>query len=176
MFTAPGRWSSSYSALGSTSTSCAPSSRSSRRRWSSIRSGIGTMMSDLARWARRGRLSAERVAARQRERAALGVLADRPALARVDHRPAEVGHFGDGSRQVVDHEVREREGVARAAATAMDADRRLRRPRDPALTLPLPARLELDAEEPGPESPRALRVVGGKLDQPNRHDPTVRSI
>jgi hypothetical protein len=47
----------------------------------------------------------------------------------------------------------------------VDADRRVARVRLPPLPLAVPASVQLDAEEPAPEAPRPIGVIGGKLDQ-----------
>src|SRR5258707_12986394 len=62
-------------------------------------------------------------ARREPERAALGVLAHGPALARVDHGAAERLDLLEGASEVVDLEVRQREGVAGAAPARVYADR-----------------------------------------------------
>src|ERR1700749_999403 len=111
-------------------------------------------------------------ALRERERVALGVLADRPALARMHDAAAERRHLRERRRDLVDLEVRQRERVARAATARVDADgraharsaaRALR-----ALALSSLARLQRDAEQPAPEAACALRIVSRELDQRER--------
>jgi hypothetical protein len=65
----------------------------------------------------------------------LRVLADRPALARMDDAAAKRFDLRQRPRQVSDRKVRQRERVPGAGATSVDADRRSRRPGLPAAAL-----------------------------------------
>ena len=102
---------------------------------------------------------------REPERASLGVLADRPCLARVYHAPAErldpLQRCGD----IADREVRQREGITGSASASMDTDRRRARVRLPAFSLSGLAILEFNAEEAHPEGTGALWIVCGKLNE-----------
>src|SRR3954452_16853205 len=86
------------------------------------------------------------VAGRQPERASFGVLADGKAVAGVDHLAAELPHLVERSRQVIDLEIGEREGVARTSAPGVDADRGSAAARLPAHPFALRAGLQLHAE------------------------------
>src|SRR5207237_133397 len=110
-----------------------------------------------------GTLGALRVTAQgQSEGAALGVLADRPQLARMAHAAAERPHLSQCARQALDLEVGQGERVPGPASALVHADRRcMMRLGLPALTLA--AGLERDAEQAGPEAARPARVIGGKL-------------
>src|SRR4051812_22696706 len=96
----------------------------------------------------------------ERERAPFGVLADRPALTRVDHRPAQlldalecVGHGR------FDLEVGQRPGITRPGSARVDAEPR-RPARLPSLTLLAAPRLQFDAEKSLPEPLRTRGVIG----------------
>ncbi len=83
----------------------------------------------------------------------------------MDNAATELGDTLERRGDVVDLEVRQREAVARTAAPLVNADGKVRVARLPAGTLARLARLELGVEQPAPERPRALDVVGGELDQ-----------
>src|SRR5271155_4994017 len=99
---------------------------------------------------------------REPEGASLGVLADRPPLARMDDAPAERPDSFQRLADVADGEVRQRERVAGAAAARMDAHRRRAshrrraRARLPTLPLRVIADIELDAEQLTPEATGAI--------------------
>ncbi len=98
------------------------------------------------------------------ERRALGVLADRPAVARVHDAPAERPDALDRGRHVGDGEVGQRPGVAGAGPAGVDADPGALAARLEALTLALAARVELHGQQALPEAACALDVVRGELD------------
>ena len=105
---------------------------------------------------------------REPERASLGVLADRPGLARVDNGAAERLDALQRRGDIGDREVGQREGVARPASARMHADRRSAGVRLPALALSRCARLQLYPKELRPEVAGARGIVRGKLDQRQR--------
>src|SRR3954467_1290501 len=94
------------------------------------------------------------------------------------HGAAELRDSVQRLRDIAHGKVGQREGIAGPAATRVDADCRGARVRLPTFPLSLLARLQLSAEEPGPEASRALGVVGGKFDEGqrrrshHRHDTT----
>jgi hypothetical protein len=69
---------------------------------------------------------------------------------------------------VGDREVGQGPGVTRTGAAFMDAQRAIAGARLPTAALGVAAGSELDAEQPGPETPSALGIVGGKFDQGTR--------
>ena len=81
---------------------------------------------------------------------------------------AELGDARERRLHVVDLEVGQRERVAGPLSALVNAERHVTVARLPACALAVAARLELDAQQPAPEPPRALRVVGGELDQRQR--------
>src|SRR5262245_53204960 len=84
----------------------------------------------------------------------------------MDDRAAELDDLLERPRQVVDREVRQRGAVAGAGPALVQAEpRRLRGVRLQARSLPGAALGERDPEQLLPEAPRALEVVGRKLDQ-----------
>src|SRR5581483_8918270 len=99
------------------------------------------------------------------ERAALGVAADRPALARVDHVAAELADALERALEVGYGEIRQRGAVAGAGPAPVHAERRSRRVRLHAASLAVASLAELDAEQPLPEPARTVEVVGRELDQ-----------
>jgi hypothetical protein len=86
----------------------------------------------------------------------------------MDHAAAErldpLQCLGD----VVDGEVRQREGIAGSASTSMDANRGRARLRLPAFSLSCPAILQFNAEEVHPEVTGALWIVCRKLNERQR--------
>jgi hypothetical protein len=105
----------------------------------------------------------------QRERAALGIPADRPPSAGMDHRATELDDALERRRQVGDREIGERGGVARARPTLVD-------PEAKPVMLDLPprtglggSRLELDAQHSLPETASARGIVCRELDQRGGH-------
>src|SRR5204862_6882887 len=101
----------------------------------------------------------------QRAGASLGTAAARPDLAGMYDRSTVRAHALERSRQIVHREVGQRERVARAAPASTDANGGRRGVRLPALALPGPARLQLETQHARPETPSALGVIGGELDQ-----------
>src|SRR6201999_2323061 len=116
---------------------------------------------NAAAWRARPSVRPTPLALLEGEGGALGVAADRPALAGVDDRAAEVLDLTQGAGHVGDREVGERGGVAGAAAALVDADPDAARVGDPAGALPRPALGEVDFEQAPPEAQGALGVVGG---------------
>ena len=100
---------------------------------------------------------------RETERAALGVAADRPALARVDDAPSELDDALERPREIRDAEVRQREAITRALATRVQPERRAIVVALQALTFPLPPLVERDVEQRLPEAAGAGQVVSGEL-------------
>src|SRR5205807_1020867 len=72
--------------------------------------------------ARRGSRAAPRLGVPEAERAALGVAADREALARVDHGAAELDDPRDRLLEVGDLEVGERDAIAGSGAALVAAE------------------------------------------------------
>src|SRR3954447_6216828 len=130
--------------------------------------------SDSGRWARRyarpreGATRGISGALGERERAALRVAADGPALAGVDDRAAELLDAGDRGRQVLDGQVGQRDAVARAGAALVEPRGGAAPLRLPAAALVGPAPAEVAPEQAGPEPPGPLGVVGGGLDEGER--------
>ena len=127
-----------------------------------------TLRSDLSRCAawlfgRRG------VRTRESERAAFGVPADRPVLARVNDAPSKLDETLERVREIGDAEVGQREPIARATATLVQPERRLRPPGLEALPFALIPLLERDVEQRLPEVSGAGEVVSGELDQIEWH-------
>ncbi len=83
----------------------------------------------------------------------------------MDNAPAEGLDLDQGGRQVVNFEVRQREGVSRAAPASMDSDRWVARARLPAVALPGSAGLQRKTKQAGPEATCTLSVIRRKLDQ-----------
>jgi hypothetical protein len=88
----------------------------------------------------------------------------------MDHRAAELADALQRRLQVADGEVGERSGVARARPTLVE-------PKAKAIVLDLPSRTgfggsrsKLGAQHPAPEAASAIGVVGGELDQRDRHE------
>jgi|SRR6266542_5621286 len=73
---------------------------------------------------RRSRIVRRR-GSRETERAALGVAADRPAIARVDDAPFQLDEALERPREIRDAEVGQREAIARAAPTLVQPERRV---------------------------------------------------
>jgi hypothetical protein len=109
-------------------------------------------------------LRAERLL-RQSEGASLGVLADCPCFAGVDHAPTERLDSLQGVGDVAHRKVGQGEGIPGAAPASMNADRGESRMRLPALSLAILASLKLDAEELRPEAPGARGIVSGKFNE-----------
>ncbi len=83
--------------------------------------------------------------------------------------PSERLNALERTGEILDGEVGQRERVTRSASAQVHAERGLAHVRLPALTFGvLAARGQLDVEQAGPEAPRALGVIGGKLDQRQR--------
>ena len=137
-------------------------SRACRRQTASRQSACrGNATSDrrTERPPRSGTPAAElrcRLALGESERASLGVLADGPALARMDHAPAERPDALERLRQVAHDEVRQRERITGAAPAFVDADRGRVRVGLPSGPLPTLTGAQRDAEELGPETAGAL--------------------
>ena len=83
----------------------------------------------------------------------------------IDDAPAELSDPLDRPGQIVDDEIRQRERVARSDTPLVDPDLRAARVRLPPASLARSPVLELDLEQPRPEAPGPLVVVGRKLDQ-----------
>ena len=86
-------------------------------------------------------------------------------VARMDHGPAEGPDPIDRAGEVVDLEIRQREGVPGAAASGVNADREGIGWRLPALAFALDASFEREAEQLRPESAGPLGVIRGELEQ-----------
>jgi hypothetical protein len=106
--------------------------------------------------------------AEEGERTTLGVLADRPSLPRMHHAPTERLHPRQRIVHVGDREVGQRERIPRSTSALMDPDRRTAGARLPALPRSISAHLQLDFEQSRPETPGALGIIGGELDQGQR--------
>src|ERR671910_746784 len=123
----------------------------------------------------RGAMRRSRVArrtpslSRETERAALGVAADRPALARVHDAPSELDDALERLREIRDAEVRQREAITRAPATLVQQERRASLVGLQALAFPLPPLVERDVEQRLPEAAGAGQVVSRELDQLEWH-------
>ncbi len=83
----------------------------------------------------------------------------------MDHGAAERLHPLEGGREVADLEVGQRERVAGAPSAGVDSDRGTGGAALPALARIRRAGLQGDAQQAGPEPPRALGVVRRELDQ-----------
>ena len=86
----------------------------------------------------------------------------------MDHASAKRGDLFERGFHVPDCEVGQRDGVARAGATFVNAE-----PRRPALGLPaatlgLATLGEVDAEQARPEPTRAVGIISRELDQAER--------
>ena len=100
----------------------------------------------------------------QRERAALGVPAYCPPIARVDDRAAEFANALECRGQVRDGEVRKGSGIAGTGSTIVDSEAQV-------VDVGLPPRSgrsgpwqEGDPEDSEPEPPRASGIVGWEFD------------
>src|SRR3954465_6022694 len=105
----------------------------------------------------------------QRERAALGISAYRPAIARVDDRAPELANVLECRGKVSDSEVREGSGVAGTGSTSVESEAQ-------AAHLALPSRSgrggprrELNVEDAVPEPARAIGIIGREFDQGRGH-------
>ncbi len=76
-------------------------------------------------------------------------------------------HPVESSLQVIDREVHKAETVARASTSLVDPKRCGIPMRLPPLTLRFLAGLKLHREHTGPKRPRPLRIVRGKLHEPD---------
>lgn len=106
---------------------------------------------------------------RQRERAALRVTADGPALTGVDHRTTKVLDALKRGGNVGHREIGQRSIVTGSRSTLVHSEAKIstaRLPAHPGFAGPW---RELGAQHPAPESPGTLRVVGRELDQWGRH-------
>ena len=104
----------------------------------------------------------------QPEGAALRVAAYGPALAGMDHLAAGRTDPGEGSRQVIDREVHQRESVARTGASLVEPECRRITIRLPPVPLHFLAGLQLRSKHKGPEGAGPLRVIRGELHQDDR--------
>ena len=95
----------------------------------------------------------------ERERAALGVAADRPSLTGVDDAAAELDHLLGRRGDVGDLEVGQRERVTGPAAALVDADRGAASVRSPT---PLPDRRSSAAARPRAARPRSGAPAPGR--------------
>src|SRR5919112_1864088 len=105
----------------------------------------------------------------QRERAALGIPAYRPAIARVDDRAPELANPLKRRGQISDSEVRKGSGIAGTAPTTVDSEAqavRLARPSRSGRGRPW---RELYVENAVPEAARAIGIVGREFDQGRGH-------
>ena len=102
----------------------------------------------------------------EREGAALAVAADRPPLARVDHRATAFPNAFERRRQVGDGEVGQGGGVPGARPAFMNS-----KPKPVGLAPPIRSRPSSDRgsraipEHVPPEAQRPIGIVGGKFDQ-----------
>ena len=110
------------------------------------------------------------------ERAAFGVAADREALAGMHDAPAELDDACLRGSDVVDAEVGQREAVTRPRPALVHAERRAVAVRLPSRAFIGRALVERQREQPFPEARRACEVVGGELDQVERHQAYARCL
>ena len=106
----------------------------------------------------------------------LGVLANGQAVSGVDHGAPELHHALKSPRNVTHNEIWKREGVARPGAALMHTYPGGIGTILPALSLATLARNELDSQHSLPESERALRIIGWKLNEGDErvsHAPTI---
>jgi len=94
----------------------------------------------------------------------------------VDHGAPELHHALKSPRNVTHNEIWKREGVARPGAALMHTYPGGIGTILPALSLATLARNELDSQHSLPESERALRIIGWKLNEGDErvsHAPTI---
>ena len=99
------------------------------------------------------------------ERAALGIAADCPALAWMNHLPAELDHARNCRVEIQHFEVRERSAVAGPRPALVQAELDAVGTRLETAALPLLPLVQGRAEQPLPELPRPLQIVSGEFDQ-----------
>lgn len=113
---------------------------------------------------RRGRGRLER----EPERASFGVAAHRPLRPGMNNASTQSPDLLKRRLQIRDREVRQRCRVPRTSAALVYPNCGVPAPRLPATSLGRRAFGQLQAEQRRPEPPGAIRIVGGKLDQPGR--------
>src|SRR5712692_1483582 len=116
-------------------------------------------------WRPGGVAALPRRAASEAERAALGIAADRPALARMNHRPAKLDDARERHLEVGHLEVGQRPAVARPRPALMHAELHPARARMQTAPLVIVPPVEGRPEQPLPEAACPLEVISGELDQ-----------